>query len=517
MIYFNIINERVINISADESLELLIIMQYLTVRRKEKSFSRYKATEYVENIYKYYSQVNDKQLIIQRGTFDLVTYLLDTYDIKYIVDENITKFERIEVLPKWYEILTNSKFNDTNNIYQYQYLYQLLSYNIGIGKFPTGYGKTELQIAIVDSYQNRFQDGNVLIIAPTDLIKENFVERFSKWGVLSKTIDNSEEVSISKNIDVNRRINLINPTGLLSTSAYKNKEEKLMNWLANVRCCVIDECHKCKSTTWTKFCINQLKNCKYLYSFSATPDATDHITPYFTNDISKWGDNIMNVVGITGITRVEVFGTNINKNITFDFINGKWSNLAASIASVKRSHMSEAAKQSTITELLSYMTALDSTLMDDNFISELHKFLLKHRNRTFYMLLHKIETAGFLRHMLCELLDDEYSVILIDSSGVTPRDIGSVTNLKDRLKDDLHNRTKLIISTTAGAEGMDIGHINGVITVIGKNAKLTLQTIGRSRDKDTLVVFVNDYGNPVLLKHNNEKKKFIRQEYGVDI
>lgn len=504
------LNERKVLFSTNNILELSSVINLLTIKRDETvySYGGRRSTQTVS--YKYYDMYELGKMIVNMGYLDLILYMFYISKAQYKLMFEYSKCFRINIDNRWVEILSNPKYSDINGVTQYAYLYQLLGFNFGICKMPTGKGKTELQIAIVESYINSL-DGNVAIITPTNIIKENFIERIKQWGV---KYNNGEDFNISHNrLDLNNRINIINPTGLLGSNLYKNKDKELFNWLSNVRCAVIDECHHTSSSTWNRFALNHLDKCKYLYAFSATPDTEVNLTPYYTDSVRNWSLNLMEMVGVTGIVRAEMKGEVIEKSIQISKICGKWSSVKDDLHKINK--MDNRSLSASLTaKVLNYNYSLDTTLLNPDFVRSLYQYLMRHQNRTFYMLIHKIETGQYIRNELLQYFDDYLSVIMIDASGIMPNDFKDITDLKTYLNNDVNRRTKLILSSTAGSEGMDISNINGVISAVGKNARLTLQTVGRSRATDTLIVLVDDYNNPILLKHNNIKLKHIKKEYG---
>ena len=513
MIIIKKINERLFKITSDTSMEMLPVITLLTVIKTEKN----RRTSYeFEKSYNFYSMINPTDIILNMGFFELVKWNLERMGAPLDIDDRLTELIRLDLTTKWYDVLSNEKFADNDGIPQYSYLYQLLNKNMGMGQYPTGSGKSEMELAIVDSFQERFPKGNVLIIAPTNLIKSNFIERAGKWDITCKSQDGTKTYKLSDKFNSDSRINVMNPTGYLNSKDGKSKEDtEIKRWLKEVACTVIDETHHASANTWTKFCNVYLINSYFFYSFSATPDVEGHITPYHTPDISHWSIKLTETVSVTGIVQSMMKATSTEKKLTFEYLSGCWSGLKTRLDEVREKYGDDKeAADAAAKALIEYNSSLDETFTHSGFLSDLCQFIKLRPERLFYFLVHKLETGHIMRESMSNAIGYDHSVIFIESSGITPN-MGSIEDMKKFVSDmrNTNQPVRMIMSSTSGIEGMDVGDINSVILGTGKNAKMTLQQVGRSRDKDTLIVHISDYGNPIILSQTRKRKEFIYKEY----
>jgi len=128
----------------------------------------------------------------------------------------------------------------------------------GIIEIPGAVGKTELTIAAIKSVVNL---GDVLIVVHTNEIREEWAKRLVTRGVdpaLVGTID-------GERYDINRIT--ISNVQLLAARIW---DRRLTDYLSQVYCVVVDECHKGGADTYQRV-FNQLTNALYRWGLSATP------------------------------------------------------------------------------------------------------------------------------------------------------------------------------------------------------------------------------------------------------
>lgn len=431
-----------------------------------------------------------ESIIIWNGLLEYILNYLIMRDYKTIFPKGTDFLYRkpLTINERFSELLSNPNYA-VNGITQLSYLKSGLdNHGNGFFKFVTGYGKTELQIAMTESFLET-HEGNVLIFAPTAVIVANFIERFAKYGI-----------KIPKDMDTSSRINVINPTGICARKAYKSGEYD--EYFKNVTMILADEAHHFGAFSWVAI-VNKCCNVQYLYGFSGTPNLYSTHSPKIGEcmemDIipANWGSQLSLVLQMTGLIKVDVSGKRLEtKDIIIHNIQGHFASIP-------------------VNDIQKYNLALDHTFTNHLFTRALGAYINKYMvNRTGFFLIHKCETGMKLREnliTLCSFKEDE--ILYLESGTIIPH-FPSLEDAKEHIDS---GKVKLLIATTVAMEGFDTKGISTCFLASGRNVRFSLQVLGRSRAKDSVCVFFYDKGNPVLMSQSRAKTKTVYDEFGDNV
>ncbi len=195
------------------------------------------------------SQEKEKYLCLPRGTYEYLETLCNENNVKLkITDERNTG------------INLNFKFNGSLTIEQDIALKNLLKYETGILKAPTGFGKTVVCCMLICK-----RNVNTLIITEK-------LQLLKQWREKLKQFINIEEVGQiggGKNI-------VTNQIDVASIKSIWNKG-KFNDIVKNYGMVIIDECHHLAAFTYES-AVNTI-NAKYVYGVTATPERENGHTP----------------------------------------------------------------------------------------------------------------------------------------------------------------------------------------------------------------------------------------------
>lgn len=498
-----------VGVKSSQFEDLRPIMHLMT---KHYELINYKSKRVTPASEKFFTMKNLNQINIKRGMLEPLISMMNFLNIKYTLDESLTSHTPIQLTYKWYEKLINPDFSVDNKT-QYEHLLPLLSYNCGLAKIATGVGKTELQLSIADSYQY-MSHKNIVIIVPNSVIFNEFVTRSQKHEVfVSRTAlgysyetehyknehnDGVASVGIGTWVDPTRRINIINATGFMRSNVTKN--EYVQKWLSNVGLLLIDECHHLSSDSWLA-ATQLMGNIDYCYGFSATPDKHEHTTPTTVKSLDEWHIDLCKIVSIVGTTKTEIKGHHTKKKVKMEMLTGEWSEF-------------EKDENDEYPDKGNHNKALSALIESKSFAKDASEYILS-RDKIFFIPVHTLDSGEILRQNLTKHLGED-SVIFYNAQYITPvsdkyPDLQGVKNFINK-KD---TPVKVLISSTAGLEGLDIGAISGVIPIYAKNPRTTLQTLGRARDEDIIVTLVYDKNNPIVNSQSRKKQVIIKEEFKI--
>lgn len=496
-------------VTAEKFEDLRPIMHLMT---KHYELINYKSKRVVPTSEKFFTMKNLNQINVKRGMLEPLIYMMDYLNIQYELDESLTTHTPIQLTYKWYEKLINPEFSVDGKT-QYEHITPLLSYNCGLAKIATGVGKTELQLAIADSYQFMSQK-NVVIIVPNSVIFNEFVTRSQKHEVTvgrtglgysyetehynSSHNDGQGSVGIGTWVDPTRRINIINATGFMRSKVTKN--EYVQKWLANVGLLLIDECHHLSSDSWIS-ATNLMGNIDYCYGFSATPDKHEHTTPRSVKSLDEYHIDLCKIVSIVGITKTEIKGHHTKKKVRMETLTGDWS-------------IFDEDEYGDYPDKGNHNKALSALIESKSFAKDAAEYILS-RDKIFFIPVHTLDSGERLRQNLTQYLGED-SVIFYNAQYITP--VSDKYPDLQGVKDFINKKdtpVRVLISSTAGLEGLDIGAISGVIPIYAKNPRTTLQTLGRARDEDIIVTLVYDKNNPIVISQSRKKQVIIKEEFKI--
>lgn len=448
------------------------------------SFFYYVNAEY-ENILLFSVEEHNgsKVILVGAGFYDQLIKLLLINGYSALSDDNVKMNTRlIKIIPKWQEILgTDFKVIDNKN--QLQYLEQLLMFNRACGQFFTSFGKTELALAVVESYLVANPDKNVVVLVPTDLIKKEFIERSEKWDLCIKP-----EYHKFKG-----RFQLINPIGLGKNVKFKNNDPSLVEYFRNCGLLIVDEVHHLTASSYLYLIDNYITNYDNGYGFSATIDSESGLIPKMKDSPSDLPGRLNKIIKYLGVPRVDV------KNpvkLKISYLRIKATKVPDKLA-------------------FNYNVSLKIFFNSPALIDALVTFLQNYPDRRIFIPVSDKTYGKKLVDKLNSRLGPDSSVFKF-SGGTYP----SVTE-KGYLgiKDYLQNNPKfrVVTGTTAMYEGFDSKLINTVFLAVGKSQRMSLQPAGRGvRSEDIPWVLLPwDIGgsHKIVNKQTRTRYEKLKNEY----
>ena len=428
-------------------------------QRKKKRFDKARVYHQV-----FKTDSNFRRISYSIGLHDpvLSTLLRLGYDPKDLI---IPLKTPLLISEKWLEILRDG---------QKEILMKLLQRNNGVAKLYTGLGKTELQLALIESYLTWHPDRYALVLVPTNSIRDEWVLRMKKWEVDSK------------------RIHIVNPVGLMR----RNNKKELINKIQSPGIVTADEVHHIKAASWIKL-INSLTKVQYIYGFSATPEVTGEDIHESTNLLSRVYPLVAyQLAALMGPVRVS--RTPNEKEVEIRLIRGP---IAEVPVSLDESH---------------YIEAIEKTLLSPVLVNILTKDLIKTANMKLYIPVITKDTGTRLAAMFASkgigtIYWDSGKAIFLKGKELTA--LNGLDDIKKFISD---NTARVLITTSLSYEGVDLPALNAVLLAHGKNDRMILQPLGRSSRGDHIRIYLPwDTNNPVAISQTSQRLRVIARDYKI--
>jgi hypothetical protein len=441
--------------------------------------------------------------IAKRGlAFHLYTKLMHeeiplTHKVSISLDEKLTRLwinpVKIPLIDKWREIFTNHPKGPERGAMQIEDFDTITSSSSGIVSLFTGYGKTELNLAIAESFMEMDEESNILIFVFANKVAEEIVLRAQKYGV-----------NIPKNFSTDSRVNVINPSGFSRTVAYRDKDPKLMAWLKKVNIILPDEGHHLSASTWQDI----IATCDpdYVYPFTASGDVEngDSINKD-TIDFVNNPDQMISVVSIAG----------------YDLVCRELP-VPIDLVIVDSNIMTEAQAQHIVNK---YPNSLGKMVNDfitypevGYMLAEIYKKVIE--KDICYISVFTVESGW----KLCEALNSKgvrtvfwsAELALIPGGNNTTAEANEMLTLEELKALAREGAFDVLITTSVGVEGIDIPNLSSVCPLTGKSFRMTVQPVGRAARSDAVIcILIFDRNNRVLMSQMKMKMKRIKDKLQV--
>lgn len=377
------------------------------------------------------------------GLFDIIPQ--DMLDSRTIIDKRIVPIRSYPIQPQGLKLFD----------FQQEAADKLIAATRGIGKIPTGGGKTELDI-----YLSMRTGVKTTIVVPKILIMQQFIKRYEKYGIKVGQWGGGKKQAGHVTIAV--------VNSLCDNSPESNT---LLN---NTDCLILDEAHRYGADSW----FPKLMSCHAYYRFglSATPWRGERI-------------ETLKLVGLTGKHAVDV---SVQKLQDEGFL---------AKAEVMMIDVGDG--------------AMLRPLPDESWNSIRKRFVFNNSKRTERI----VKAVNYFhkqgKHILILGGWDEYCQILeraISSSGIATSYLTGGISVKkiDKVK-EAFAKTRLMLATTVADEGMDIPRIDVLILAAGgRDSKTTIQRVGRAlrtsdgKDNAIIVDFI-DSQQTQLYRHSQHR------------
>lgn len=434
--------------------ELFALKSYLKAKVTywdPKTKKRKTVEQHIGNFHK-----RTQEWIMPLGLID--TVLKYCYQLEIAVSHlEYPDFPTWKILPKWNEILRTE---------QYQSLNELLKYPSGIFRAYTGFGKTEVQLALIESYLTA-EPYKVLVLVPSRAILEEWSARMNRYGIASD------------------RITLIIPQGEAI------RKVSILTGEDQYRLCIADEMHHLSAKSWQNI-VYRLPNLAHSYGFSATPDpygpGETSLSAGFPHQMTMdWALR----VGASGIVRVSIPPK-------------EYKELHIKILRIPELVITE-------NDESGYFKAVERLLVRSELVNYLSNYLLKRRKTYFW----PVPTIDIGRKLLSSFRDTKLQTVFWHAGAFESYhlpQIKTITQLKELVSS---NQVQLLITSQIAYEGVDFPEASGVILGHGRNWRMNLQPLGRARTKVLEALLPVDTANGMMLSQFQDRMDIFQQEYRI--
>jgi superfamily II DNA or RNA helicase len=269
-----------------------------------------------------------------------------------------------------------------------------------------------------------------------------------------------------------------NDITIVSVATANKRLDSIKNKLAKVPVIISDECHHCKSSTWSEI-IKCCTSANYRFGLSATGQMQDDISNMTVRGLL--GDEII------AITNKELIEAGIS-----------------AYPSVFLLEVNEPKIPASLTFDLAYDEGIMNNQIRNNLIVSSAKHFLS-TGKSVFILVWRIQHGHLLKEMLKKLnIETEFI------SGADKNE-----NINIILQDFSNRKLKCLISSTISDEGLDVPAVDVMIMGVGFKAPLkTIQRVGRGlRSKKVgenivqIVDFVDWHNKKYLYKHSVDRIK----------
>lgn len=454
------------------------------VLRLVDDYFHYYTNEGIKTILYDFSVVGvDRVITLGSGFYEQLVKLLLMNGYGVVTDDEIPpKSYQLDIIDKWKEIL-DSDYRVVEGKNQYEYLSELIQYNRACGQLFTGFGKSELLLAITESYLIQNPEKNAVILVPDNTIKNEFIERSNKWDLVVKP-----EYHKFKD-----RLQLINPIGLNKSKKYKSNDPSLVDYFKNVGLVIIDEVHHLPANTYLHLLDTHLINYDFIYGVSGTVDSGEGYVPKLKDTPNDVSGRLNRIISYLGPPRVDV------KNPTPILI---------SYLRVDSTRVPKVVKSN-------YMRSVQIFFNSPNLITSVVNFLKKNPTRRMFLPIIKVEQG----RKLVERFEKELgkgSCVFKSGAGIYPsaEDLG-FESLKDYLSNS--DKFRLIVGTTAMYEGFDSDMINTILLGVGSSQRMTIQPTGRGTRSDDIPMVLLPWdingSNTIVNKQTRTRYDTLKREF----
>lgn len=353
----------------------------------------------------------------------------------------------------------------------------------GVVQLPTGSGKSEYIIAVIDSVN---EPGNRLVVVPFNSIKEELASRFKKRGII-----------VPDEFDPTAQVNIINAPGYKNSSNWKNPE--CIKWMSNVVITAIDECENI-SESLNALLQKQLTNCKYIYGFSASADKVDGkelSVSVEDKDMKKFSSYAYSVLSCVGMG---ISYTKPKKKMDLHIIKAKFG---------------EPKKVSKFVQVQQFMqfTNAEKAVIEHPTFRLCLKMACEKKRKVLFMPVRTVKMGEYVRKITEQL---GYNAVLWHS-GHFKSDTPGIKNYETlKYACEVENKIDVIIATKVAFLGIDIKTISDVLLVMGTMYNMLVQPIGRAFRYDypsTWLLQDMSNKNPLYNNCHYKRLKIIKETY----
>lgn len=386
----------------------------------------------------------------------------------------------IPLTEKWETIFKGHPKGEERAQMQLDDFKTITSKRAGTIELFTGYGKSELLLAMIEGYLSAY-DGNVLVLVPSSGILSELVLRGKKYGV---------EIGIK---DWTKRVNILDPISFYRTNAAKAGEHK--EFFNKVQIVITDESHHLSAKSYLK-AFNDMPSVDFSYGFSASADKDEgveiRVTQVRPSDLGSHGSTLVGLSGPCIIRRDLPVPINLYK---------------------VRRNISDPLKVARHSGDNFEWTKILTVLVEDPQLASLIADIVVTRGngKKFYIPIHMVEPGLTLMRNLLNTSKVRVCFWSGDHLFLNGERIEGdpVVRIKEFALADLFD---ILITSAVGVQGIDVPGIGAYIPLHGKSHRMVTQPLGRAARSDVLDVFlIYDRNNSVLLKQQRERYDRIKK------
>lgn len=416
-------------------------------------------------------------LLIDAGLADyLAVYvgqLYSLYNKEIDLKINLPKPEHIPLPDKWQKIFASHPRGESFAQNQLTDFPKIVSKFCGTVELFTGYGKTELMLAVAESLNTR-----TMILAPDNAILSEIRLRAEKYEV---------DVGVG---DWSKQINVINPIGFMRSNKLNDEARAYFD---EVKACLVDEAHHTSAASYTNF-YGMLRQLERSYGFSASVDTSGGtiLMPGQTT-VKDLGPKNAKITGLVGTIRARR-----RLPIPVHILNVKCR--VADHAACRENNSG-------------WMEAFDHTTGDPALARIINNVIYTEGPRNYFIPIYKKE-SGFALYKNLRALGTPTTFwvageLWVDDERITGVD--TVEYMKKHMKD---SPSRAVISTRF--EGIDLPNLDGIIPLVGSSYRMIIQPVGRSaRKDDVLVVLIDDMNSPIVRSQYRTRREWVEKEYSI--
>jgi hypothetical protein len=410
------------------------------------------------------------EMIIDKGFYYFLLMYLYELKQKYpqigYKTNNINIKGELKLTDKWRAILRPD---------QIEAFEKLAKLKGSLCQIATGEGKTEIFLALVESYLEQFPDKNVIITAPKDPIIAEIKSR-----IILRNMSQYLE---------NKRIWILNPLGFMRSSLKENLV--MLNYFQKFGMRITDEIHRSDCASYKSF-YNLCPNIEYSYGFTGT---ASKLKLNKADNFKLFEYKAQKLIGYTGPSIVCKFAKDKNKQINYYRVEG---NLG---------------KGNTQAE--DYCTMAQSVIKGKQFLNCILNIIRHHPDKNFYIPCTWIESGNIIADYL-----NAHKIPALHWAGGFICNYPEIDNLS-KIKEAINTKAfRVLIATSASNEGVDIKGLDNAILILNKEEKGTIQTLGRvGRGEGNIGTIFNimnkDQG--ILKNQALQREKHIKLHYDCEV
>jgi superfamily II DNA or RNA helicase len=268
---------------------------------------------------------------------------------------------------------------------------------------------------------------------------------------------------------------------------YNIEVEDNNNYIANGF--LVHNCHHLSGAKSYRELYSKCKHMEYCYGFSATVSEFNLTN---TREFRVFPYEAQKKIGMTGPAVIWELAKDMNKQIDYYTVHGDFGKI-----SLENNH--------------EYSKLVTEQVKKDEFLSMIVTLLQRYGDKTFFIPIPFLEPGEVLLNRL-----SLYGIPALQWTGGYSKPAGYET--LEKVKEAMESKKfRVLIATSVGGEGIDIGAIQGAILAFGRDFKATSQTTGRAGRRGVGTVFnIFNKENGLLMSQARQRNKTLKTAYGCE-